>query len=121
MKIQNWRQVQATKPAAGVTMRILAGPAEKAPTFVMRHFEFEPGAAMPFHAHPWEHEFFVLEGKGKLRISGGKELPLEIGDAAVVLPNEQHSVMNPNKEILRIICLVPLVDGKMPTAPAVDK
>jgi quercetin dioxygenase-like cupin family protein len=115
MKIQNYRNVQATKPAAGITMRVIAGPAEKAPNFVMRHFEFEPGAAMPFHAHPWEHEFFVLEGKGVIKTEG-KDLPLEKGDAAVVLPNELHSVRNPNKEKLSIICLVPLVDGKMPVA-----
>ena len=116
MKIQNWRQVKTSKPAAGVTMRILVGPDEKTPNFVMRHFEFEPGAAMPFHKHPWEHEFYVLEGKGKLK-TADKELPLEVGDAALVMPDEMHSVMNPTKDILRIICLVPLVDGNMPTAP----
>ena len=119
MKIQNYKQVKEVKAAPGVTMRVICGPAEKAPTFVMRHFEFEQGAAMPFHAHPWEHEFFVLEGRGVIRAKG-KELPVEKGDAALVLPNELHSVMNPNKEILRIICLVPLVDGKMPVAPAVE-
>jgi quercetin dioxygenase-like cupin family protein len=116
MKIQNWREVKATKPADGITMRILCGPDEKAPNFVMRHFEFEPGAAMPFHAHPWEHEFYVLEGKGALKTSGG-ELPMETGDSAVVLPNEMHSLMNTSKEGMRVICMVPLVDGKMPTAP----
>jgi quercetin dioxygenase-like cupin family protein len=118
MKVQNWQKVKATKPADGVTMRILCGPEEKAPTFVMRHFEFEQGAAMPFHAHPWEHEFFVIDGKGVIRTSG-KEMPLEKGDSALVMPNEMHSVSNPNKETLRIICLVPLIDGKMPTAPGV--
>jgi quercetin dioxygenase-like cupin family protein len=118
MKVQNWKKVNETKPATGVTMRILCGPEEKAPNFVMRHFEFEPGAAMPFHAHPWEHEFFVIDGKGVIKTTG-KDLPLEKGDAALVLPNEMHSVSNPNQETLRIICLVPLVDGKMPTAPGV--
>lgn len=117
MKIQNYRKFQATTPAPGITMRIICGPDDKAPNFVMRHFEFEQGAAMPFHAHPWEHEFFVLEGKGVIRTSG-KELPLEKGDSALILPNEKHSVMNPNKETLRIICMVPLIDGKMPTAAA---
>ena len=116
MKIQNYTKVPATKPAAGITMRVIAGPAEKAPNFVMRHFEFEPGSAMPFHAHSWEHEFFVLEGKGFIKTVSGN-MPIEKGDAAVVLPNEMHSVQNPGKEKMSIICLVPLVDGKMPTTP----
>ncbi len=115
MKIQNYRQVSATKAAPGVTMRVICGPAEKAPNFVMRHFDFEPGAAMPFHKHPWEHEFFVLEGKGFIKTAEGN-LPVEKGDTALVLPNEMHSVQNPGKEKMSIICLVPLVDGKMPMA-----
>ncbi len=42
---------------------------------------------------------------------------VQAGDAAVVLPDEMHSVVNPSQGTLRIICLVPLIDGKMPTAP----
>jgi quercetin dioxygenase-like cupin family protein len=117
MKIQSYKQVKETQAAPGVKMRIVCGEAEKAPNFVMRHFEFEPGAAMPFHKHPWEHEFFVLEGKGTIKTDKG-ELPVNTGDSALVLPNEMHSVRNPNKEILRIICLVPMIDGKMPVASA---
>jgi len=116
MIIHNYKKVNATHPADGITMRVIVGPAEKAPNFVMRHFEFEPGAAMPYHAHPWEHEFYVLEGKGFIKTKDGDK-PIEKGDAAVVLPNEMHSVQNPGKEKMSIICLVPLVDGKMPTAP----
>jgi quercetin dioxygenase-like cupin family protein len=42
------------------------------------------------------------------------------GDAVMVLPNEQHSFMNAGKDMLRIICVVPLVEGKMPGMPAND-
>ncbi len=118
MIIHNWREVKTTHPMDGVTMRILCGPDEQAPTFVMRHFEFEPGAAMPYHKHPWEHEFFVLEGKGHIRTEKGDK-PIKQGDAAVVLPDEMHSVVNANDGIMRIICLIPLVDGKMPVTPGV--
>jgi len=119
MKIQNYRQVKGISAAPGVTMRVVAGTAEKAPTFVMRVFEIQTGSATPLHTHPWEHEIFVLAGKGVLR-SGGKETPLLEGDAATVLPNEQHSFLNIGKEMLRLICVVPLVDGKMPGMPATD-
>ncbi|MGD0780970.1 MAG: cupin domain-containing protein [Dehalococcoidales bacterium] len=117
MKVQNYRQVKGLTAAPGVTMRVVAGPAEKAPTFVMRVFEIEEGSATPLHTHPWEHEVFIFEGKGILK-SGDKETPLGVGDAAVVLPNEQHSFINAGKEMLRLICVVPLVDGKMPGMPA---
>jgi quercetin dioxygenase-like cupin family protein len=119
MRVQNYRDVKAMAAAPGVAMRVVAGPAERAPTFVMRVFEIQKGAATPLHAHPWEHEVFVLAGKGVLR-SSGKETPLEEGDAAVVLPNEQHSFLNAGRGIFRIICVVPLVDGKMPGMPAGD-
>jgi quercetin dioxygenase-like cupin family protein len=119
MKVQNYHNVKAIVAAPGVTMRVVAGPAEKAPTFVMRVFEIEKGSATPLHTHPWEHEVFILEGKGTLK-SGDKEIPLSAGDAAVVLPSEQHSFINAGQEILRLICVVPLVDGKMPGMPTQD-
>jgi quercetin dioxygenase-like cupin family protein len=113
MRIRNYRQVQGVNAAPGVTMRVVAGPAEGAPTFVMRVFEIQAGSATPFHTHPWEHEVFVLAGKGVVR-SGGKEMALAEGDAALVLPNEQHSFLNTGRDIFRMICVVPLVNGKMP-------
>jgi quercetin dioxygenase-like cupin family protein len=119
MKVQNYRLVKGITAAPGVNMRVVAGPAEKAPTFVMRVFEIQSGSATPLHTHPWEHEVFVLGGKGVLR-SAGKETPLMEGDAVMVLPNEQHSFLNIGKEMLRMICVVPLVDGKMPGMPATD-
>ena len=114
MKIRNYRNVEAMKAAPGVTMRVVAGTAEGAPTFVMRVFEIQPGSATPFHTHPWEHEVFVLAGKGVARSGGGKETALAEGDAALVPPNEQHSFLNAGKDIFRMICVVPLVNGKMP-------
>jgi quercetin dioxygenase-like cupin family protein len=113
MKIHNYRQVVGTGAAPGVTMRVVAGLAEGAPTFVMRVFEIQQGSATPFHTHPWEHEVFILAGKGVVR-SGGKETALAEGDAVTVPPNEQHSFLNAGKDVFRMICCVPLVNGKMP-------
>ncbi len=113
MKIQNYRQVAGAEAAPGVVMRVVAGPDEGAPTFVMRVFEIEPGSATPHHTHPWEHEMFVVEGQGTLK-SGDSEKPLEPGDAVTVLPDELHSFFNSGKDMLTVICVVPLVDSKMP-------
>ncbi len=114
MKIHNYRQVEGVSAAPGVTMRVVAGTAEGAPTFVMRVFEIQPGSATPFHAHPWEHEVFILAGKGVARGAGGQETALAEGDTALVPSNEQHSFLNAGKDIFRMICVVPLVNGKMP-------
>jgi len=119
MKVQNYRQVKAIDTAPGVTMRVVAGPAEGAPTFVTRVFEIRSGSSTPFHKHPWEHEVFVLAGEGILRWEG-RETPLIEGDAVVVLPNEQHSFLGVGRGTFRVICVVPLMDGKMPGMTAGD-
>ena len=79
MKRHNYRQVEGVIGVLGVTMRVVAGTAEGAPTFVMRVLEIQPGNANPFHAHPWEHEVFILAGKGVARGAGGKETALAEG------------------------------------------
>jgi quercetin dioxygenase-like cupin family protein len=119
MKIQNYRKVKGNEAAPGVIMRVVAGPDEGAPTFVMRVFEIQPGSATPHHTHPWEHEVFVVSGKGVLR-SDDADRPLAEGDAALVMPDETHSFANTGDDILIVICVVPLVDGKMPGMLAAD-
>ena len=113
MKIQNYRQVKGNEATPGVVMRVVAGTAEGAPTFVMRVFEIEPGSNTPHHTHDWEHEMFMVSGEGTLK-SGNTETPLKEGDTVTVLPGEQHGVFNTGKKLLTMICVVPLVDGKMP-------
>lgn len=119
MKIQNYRQVDGTEAAPGVVMHVVSGPAEGAPTFVMRVFEIQPGSATPHHSHAWEHEMFIISGNGVLK-SGNAETPLQEGDAITVLPDELHGVFNTGKDLMRVICIVPLVEGKMPGMPVTD-
>ena len=75
MKIRHYRDVPATEPMPGVKKRVVIGPDEGAQNFIMRIFEVAPGLTSPDHAHPWEHEIFVLSGEGAVR-SGGSEKPL---------------------------------------------
>jgi len=119
MKIQNYRQVAGIEAAPGVVMHVVAGPAEGAPTFVMRVFEIQPGSATTHHTHQWEHEIFVVEGQGTL-VSGDTKKPLKEGDAVMVLPDEPHSIANTSEGLLTVICVIPLVDGKMPGMLAGD-
>ena len=56
MKIHSdYREVEGHEEAHGAEMRVVIGPEENAPNFVMRVFELQPGAASPYHTHPWEH------------------------------------------------------------------
>ena len=113
MNIHHYQAVSGVKAAPGVVMRVVAGPHEGAPTFAMRVFEIEPGSGTPHHAHAWEHEMFVVAGKGVLK-SGNTETPVSDGDSIMVLPGEPHGILNSGEDLLTVICVVPLVDGKMP-------
>ena len=109
MIVKNYRQVtpEPAEEAPGVTMRLVIGEEDGAPNFAMRVFEVEPGAASPFHAHPWEHEAFILTGKGHLRAEDG-ETPFQEGDVIFVAPEEKHQFINDGDTTLRFICVIPL-------------
>jgi len=95
--------------AEGVSLRIVIGEKEGAPNFVMRVVDLEPGASSPRHSHDWEHEVFVLSGKGRV-YGGGKEVSLGPGYTVFVPPMEEHQFTNVGDEILRFVCLIPLLE-----------
>lgn len=75
--------------AHGITMRTVIGEADGAPNFYMRVVSFDANAASPSHSHPWEHENFVVSGKGTLEMEG-KTVELKPGDVTYVPPNADH-------------------------------
>jgi tRNA-Thr(GGU) m(6)t(6)A37 methyltransferase TsaA len=91
----------------GVTVRWLWSATDGAPTFALRFFEVEPGAATPYHSHAHEHEVYVLSGQGRLR---GKSQGHALGpdDTALVLPYEKHQFVNTGTDLLRFLCGIPL-------------
>ncbi|NLK42075.1 MAG: cupin domain-containing protein [Planctomycetes bacterium] len=98
--------------AKDVTVRVLFGPQDKAPTFAMRLFELAPGGHTPLHAHPFEHEVIILEGDVAL-VSLNGEKPLRPNDVVLVAPDEQHQFKNPSpSSCARFICLVPIAYQK---------
>lgn len=92
--------------AAGVKLRRLIAKDDGAPNFAMREFELEPGGHTPFHAHGWEHEVYVLAGRGVVAGEEG-EFPLEPGTVVLVPPSEKHNFKNTGSEVLRFLCVVP--------------
>ena len=106
IRVQDYRDVEAQQALEGVTMRVVIGPEEGAPTFNMRVFEVQPGHATPHHSHWWEHEVFVLSGEGVVRTDEG-EVPISHGSSVLVPRGEKHRFRNIGNDILRFICLVP--------------
>jgi len=93
--------------ARATTIRELITDREGAPTFAMRLFEVAPGGATPRHAHPWEHEVFVLAGKGQVNVAEGP-VAIEAGDAVLISPEEEHQFANAGEQVLRFLCLIPV-------------
>ena len=57
--------------APGARMRWLIDDThDGAPVYALRMVEIEPGGHSPHHHHPYEHENFVVEGRGRVFMSG---------------------------------------------------
>jgi quercetin dioxygenase-like cupin family protein len=89
-----------------VTKRVLIGPDQGARNFVMRLFTLGEGGSSAYHAHPWEHEIFVVAGKGKVKSETGS-VAVTAGDFAFVPPMEEHQFSNAGPEPFEFICVVP--------------
>ena len=99
-------QVVDEEGAQGVTIRWVIGPDSEAPNFHLRVFDVDPGGCTPLHSHPWEHEVFILEGKGTVTCEGNQE-PLAPGEVVFVPGNAEHQFRSDSDERLRFICLIP--------------
>jgi quercetin dioxygenase-like cupin family protein len=93
--------------AKDVSVRIIFGPDDKAPTFAMRIFEMDGGGHTPFHTHPFEHEVVILSGT-VATVSDKGPTPLNVGDMLLVAPNEQHQFKNLSAtQKASFMCMVP--------------
>lgn len=115
MKVRNCREVTADTEIPGVALRTVI-TAEEAPRFSMRVFEVAVGGSTPFHTHDWEHEVFILSGRGVVRgVDGDRQLSAD--DAVLVPPGEKHCFSNTGDDLLRFICCIPhqrLVEAEGP-------
>jgi quercetin dioxygenase-like cupin family protein len=107
MKIAKYSDTKPTKELPGVTKREVITAGDGAPNFCMRVFEVEAGSSTPDHTHPWEHEVFILAGKGVVRGEPG-ESAIGPGSVVFIAPNERHCFVNTGQQLLRFICLIPI-------------
>ncbi|NOZ89396.1 MAG: cupin domain-containing protein [Crenarchaeota archaeon] len=89
----------------GVRIRWLVRREDGAPTFAMRLFEMEPGAVIPAHEHPWEHEIFVLDGDVEVCIEE-RCYQLRRGWFLYIPPNVSHSYRAGSKGA-QFLCIIP--------------
>ena len=109
MKVSKYLDTKPTQELPGVVKREVINADDGAPNFCMRVFEAEPGSSTPSHSHGWEHEVFVLSGRGVVVNGEGKETQIAKDSVVFVPPDEHHCFINNGNEVLRFICVIPLV------------
>lgn len=94
--------------APGVKIRRLIDEVnDGAPVYNLRMLEIAPEGNTPDHAHPNEHENFVVSGVGEVMIEG-KWYSLGEGDVVFVPPGVRHQYRNTGTETFRFLCGVPV-------------
>jgi quercetin dioxygenase-like cupin family protein len=117
-KVCHYTQVPAQvfgDEAPGVTIRwVIDEKEDGAPVYALRVIEIAPNGHTPDHSHPFEHENFVIEGKGQAQISGEWH-DVGVGDVIFVPPNTQHTYVNAGNTPFKFLCGIP-VSRLMPQA-----
>lgn len=112
MKIISLDHLEKTKPdmegAKDIFKQVPISKNDGSPNFSFRVFTVEPEGHTPYHAHPFEHLNYVIEGRGALVTESGQEREIKKGDFALVLPGEKHQYKNTSlSEPFVMICAVP--------------
>ena len=74
----------------------------------MRLFEMDVEGHTPLHSHDWEHEVFILEGKG-LVVGVKEEKSFKAGDVIFVPANEMHQFKNDTEKPVKFLCIIPYI------------
>lgn len=90
----------------GVSIRYLVLEEFGAPNFELRYFELEPGTTTSDDRHEFEHEVFIVRGRGRLILTD-RTVDLEPEDAILIEPWEPHRLEASAGEALGFLCIVP--------------
>ncbi|MEJ5165551.1 MAG: cupin domain-containing protein [Thermoanaerobaculia bacterium] len=109
MEYGHFRDVPLEKVenAEGASIQWLIKKEDGAPNFALRRIILKEGGCSPHHSHNYEHEIYVLSGKGKAFIEE-KEYPLEEGSFILIKPNLKHQIKNTGNREFVFLCIVPL-------------
>jgi len=87
-----------------VKVRYLIEKSAGAKHFYLRYYVVEAGGHTPLDRHCYEHEVFILEGRG-IMVSEEGETQIKPGDAIYLGPNELHQFRNLSPEPLVFLCV----------------
>ena len=90
----------------GTVKQNLLSNVDNTPTFSMRRFTITPGGFTFHHTHDFEHEIYVLSGKGYIKVKDG-DRRITQGTAGLIMPNEVHQFVNDGDEPLVFLCIIP--------------
>lgn len=92
---------------SGASMAVMVGRADGAPHFSIRQFRVEAGGHTPRHSHDYEHEVYVVSGRGTVHLSG-EVRGIGAGDVIYVPADEEHQFRADAGDGLRFLCVVPV-------------
>jgi quercetin dioxygenase-like cupin family protein len=78
-----------------------------APNYIMAFRSLDPGSTAPNHAHPGEHQAYILEGSCTLSVDG-KDYTVSEGDAVLVPPHSQHEWRSNSQYITKWLVFNPV-------------
>ncbi len=93
--------------APGVTIRwVIDEQHDGAPHYALRVIEVAAGGNTPRHAHPYEHENFVIEGQGRVLIDDAWH---DVGSGSVIFvpPSVLHTYENTGAMPFKFLCGIP--------------
>ncbi len=93
------------------SVRWLIREDDGAKNYVMRLFTIKPGGYIRAHSHPWEHEIYVVDGVGEIRI-GDRVYRVTKGFFIYIPPDVEHEYWNKGDKDLVFICVIPVVKKK---------
>lgn len=115
-KVTHYSAIEAKEfgpTAPGASIRVLIDDEhDGAPVYKLRMIEIEKGGNSPHHSHPYEHENFIVEGNGKVKIND-EWFDLKPGDVVFVPPGVQHQYRNAGDTTFKFLCGIP-VDRLIP-------
>jgi quercetin dioxygenase-like cupin family protein len=78
-----------------------------APVYALRMVEIAPGGHSPHHLHGYEHENFVVEGRGRVFMNGMWH-DLKAGDVVFVPADVEHEYANAGDTTFKFLCGIPV-------------
>ena len=107
MKITRYSDSKPNSEVEGVSRRDVLTAEDGVPLVCMQVIEISTHASTASHYHPWEHEIFIVFGKG-IVVGEHGSTPIGEGNVVFIPANETHCFVNTATDVLRYINVEPL-------------